>query len=283
MSGPRKSLLDKLPKHKMVLNPKSYRMAHPIYAMKDLDEIKVTHKEVKGIKDTTAKRVVQFCRYSFDKIILGGFDPKTCNDERTWLNRVIFLESIAGIPGMVGAMQRHMRSLRTLERDHGWIHHLLQEAENERMHLFLFLTMRNPGIPFRIMLALAQVGVSNWYFLMYLLWPRWCHRWVGYLEEEAVHTYTLLLEAVDEGRLPAWKDMPAPRDAVEYYMLPPGNDKIRDMLAAIRADEACHRDLNHHFADIPSWQDVENHEVTILDTDDAKKFQFNEAQIGEES
>ena len=36
------------------------------------------------------------------------------------------------------------------------------------------------------------------------------------------------------------------------------------MFAAIRADEACHRDLNHHFADIPSWRDVENHEVTIL-------------------
>jgi len=69
--------------------------------------------------------------------------------------------------------------------------------------------------------------------------------------------------------------MPAPRDAVEYYMLPPGNDKIRDMLAAIRADEACHRDLNHHFADIPSWQDVENHEVTILDEEEQKNFQFN--------
>merc|ERR1711865_816030 len=94
----RASLLDKLPKHKMVLNPKSYRMAHPIYAMKDLEDIKVTHKEVKGFRDTTAKKVVQFCRFSFDKIILGGFDPKTCNDERAWLNRVIFLESIAGIP-----------------------------------------------------------------------------------------------------------------------------------------------------------------------------------------
>ena len=66
-------------------------------------------------------------------------------------------------------------------------------------------------------------------------------------------------------------------------MLPPGNDRIRDMLAAIRADEACHRDLNHHFADIPSWQDVENHEVTILDTEDAKKFTFNEARIEENS
>lgn len=112
---------------------------------------------------------------------------------------------------------------------------------------------------------------------MYLISPKWCHRWVGYLEEEAVHTYTLLLEAVDEGRLPHWKDKLAPRDAIDYYMLPEGNQNIRDMLAAIRADEACHRDLNHHFADIPSWQDVENHEVTIVESDEGKTMKFNRA------
>jgi hypothetical protein len=56
---------------------------------------------------------------------------------------------------MIGGMQRHLRSLRTLERDHGWIHHLLQEAENERMHLFFFLKQRNPGIFFRIAVAMA--------------------------------------------------------------------------------------------------------------------------------
>ena len=103
---------------------------------------------------------------------------------------------------------------------------------------------------------------------MYLVAPRWCHRWVGYLEEEAVHTYTMLLEAIDEGRLPVWKDMKAPEDAVNYYLLPETNQKVRDMINAVRADEACHRDLNHHFADIPSWRDVESHEVTILERED---------------
>lgn len=97
-----------------------------------------------------------------------------------------------------------MRSLRTLERDHGWIHHLLGEAENERMHLFLLLTMRNPGILYRIIVAIAQFIVYNGYFFMYAVAPRSCHRWVGYLEEEAVHTYSTLLKAIDEGRLPVW-------------------------------------------------------------------------------
>ena len=92
------------------------------------------------------------------RTVRGGFDmasrynPEKMN-ERDWLNRIVFLETVAGVPGMVGGMVRHLKSLRTLERDHGWIHHLLQEAENERMHLFIFLTMRNPGVFFRVSIA----------------------------------------------------------------------------------------------------------------------------------
>ena len=46
-------------------------------------------------------------------------------DERKWLRRIVFLETVAGVPGMVGAMVRHLRSLRHMDRDHGWIHTLL--------------------------------------------------------------------------------------------------------------------------------------------------------------
>ena len=35
------------------------------------------------------------------------------------------LETIAGVPGMIGAMTRHFHSLRRLTRDNGWIHTLL--------------------------------------------------------------------------------------------------------------------------------------------------------------
>ena len=106
------------------------------------------------------------------------------------------METIAGVPGMVGAMHRHLRSLRSLERDGGWIHHLLQEAENERMHLFFFLRMRNPGILFRIMITSGQFFFMNGYFLAYLISPKLCHRFVGYLEEEAVYTYSVLLNCI---------------------------------------------------------------------------------------
>jgi len=42
-----------------------------------------------------------------------------------WVQRCLILETVAGVPGMVGGMARHLRSLRALERDRGWIHHLL--------------------------------------------------------------------------------------------------------------------------------------------------------------
>ena len=270
----KKSLLDKMPKHKLMLDPKSYRMAHPIYSQSEVEQVKFTHKAPEGIRDKVTRFAIKATRSSFD--VVSGYDPKTL-DERGWMNRVIFLETIAGVPGMVGGMQRHLRSLRTLERDHGWIHHLLQEAENERMHLFFFLKLRNPGVLYRLIIAAGQGIFFNAYFLMYMITPSTCHRFVGYLEEEAVHTYTVLLEQIDNGNLKHWAQMRAPQEAIEYYNLP--NDaSFRDMVSHVRADEACHRDLNHHFADIPWYECVDSHEVTI--NTEAKAEQELDFHIG---
>jgi hypothetical protein len=48
------------------------------------------------------------------------------------LNRVIYLETIAEVPGMVGAVIRHFRSLRQMKSDGGMLQMLLEEANNER-------------------------------------------------------------------------------------------------------------------------------------------------------
>ena len=37
-------LIDKLPKHRVVMNPKSYRMAHPVYSKTDIERVHYTHK-----------------------------------------------------------------------------------------------------------------------------------------------------------------------------------------------------------------------------------------------
>jgi len=91
----------------------------------------------------------------------------------------------------------------------------------------------------------------NVYSIAYLLFPKYCHRFVGYLEEEAVHTYTIAVKALDDGKLPLWNNMKPPLDAIEYYELDPKTATMRDVLLSIRADEAVHRSVNHHFSDIP--------------------------------
>ena len=95
---------------------------------------------------------------------------------------------------MVGGMLRHLRSLRRMQRDNGWINTLLEEAENERMHLLTFLEIRQPGIFFRTNVILAQGIMFNMFFAAYLVSPQFCHALVGYLEEEAVKTYTHALK-----------------------------------------------------------------------------------------
>ena len=223
-------------------------MAHPVYRIQDIEHIKPYHHTPLNVGDKVAFNVVRLARSSFD--LFSRYNPDKMN-EKQWLNRMIFLETVAGVPGMVGAMWRHLHSIRRMEHDHGWIHHLLQEAENERMHLFIFLNLRNPGVLMRIMVAGAQFFAMNAYMLAYLLFPKSCHRFVGYLEEEAVHTYTVALNSYDAGKMPLWETMKPPLDALEYYELDPDTATMRDVLLSVRADEAVHRSVNHHFSDIP--------------------------------
>ena len=61
---------------------------------------------------------------------------------------------------MIAAMTRHLKSLRYMRRDHGWIHTLLEEAENERMHLLTAMVLRNPGPLFKA----AVIGAQGLYF-----------------------------------------------------------------------------------------------------------------------
>ena len=54
-------------------------------------------------------------------------------------HRAVVLETIAAVPGMVGATINHLNALRRMRDDDGWIRILLEEAENERMHLMTFV------------------------------------------------------------------------------------------------------------------------------------------------
>lgn len=166
-----------------------------------------------------------------------------------WLVRIVFLESVAGVPGMMAAMARHLHSLRLLRRDKGWIHTLLEDAANERQHLLVALKLYEPGLFMRALLIGAQGVFCNFFFLLYLVAPRVAHRFVGVLEEEAVVTYTRILEDVQAGRLPEWQHYPAPQIAIDYWGLKKEATMV-DVVRALRADEANHRYINHTLAEL---------------------------------
>lgn len=174
-----------------------------------------------------------------------------CFGPDAWLNRIIFLETIAGVPGMVAATCRHLQSLRLMRRDKGWIHTMLEDAENERMHLLTFMELAKPGWIARTFALLAQGVFYNFFFVFYLVSPRVAHRFVGVLEEEAVTTYSFILEDLKQGRLPEWENVPAPDIAKQYWQLA-DNAMLVDVIRAVRADEATHRHINHTFASLES-------------------------------
>ncbi|KAG5233748.1 ubiquinol oxidase [Salix suchowensis] len=160
--------------------------------------------------------------------------------------RAMMLETVAAVPGMVGGMLLHCRSLRKFEHSGGWIKALIEEAENERMHLMTFMEVAQPRWYERALVFTVQGVFFNAYFLGYLISPKFAHRVVGYLEEEAIHSYTEFLAEVDRGNI---ENVPAPAIAIDYWRLPP-ESTLRDVVVAVRADEAHHRDVNHFASDI---------------------------------
>ena len=84
----------------------------------------------------------------------------------------------------------------------------------------------------------------NSFFLLYLVSSRTAHRVVGYFEEEAIVSYTEYLAKIESGRI---ENIAAPQIAVDYWKLEP-DARLKDVVIAVRADEAGHRDVNHRFA-----------------------------------
>lgn len=192
------------------------------------------HHTPTSLSDQVALRVVKFMRVFADAFFAKRYG-----------HRAVVLETVAAVPGMVGGVLQHLKSLRRIRDDEGWIRELLDEAENERMHLMAFIQIAQPSVLERALILLAQGVFFNLYFILYLVAPRTAHRIVGYLEEEAVISYTQYLELVENGHV---ENSPAPQMAIDYWKLSP-DARLRDLIIAVRADEAGHRDKNHEYAD----------------------------------
>lgn len=192
-----------------------------------------THHPAKSLRDKMAWGLVKFFRFFADTFF-----------RKRYGNRAIVLETVAAVPGMVGAALLHFRCLRKIKNDEGWIRTLLEEADNERMHLMTFVHIAQPNWFERFIIFVAQAMFIVLYFLMYVISSKMAHRFVGYLEEEAVVSYTHYIEEIDAGRI---NNCPAPQVAINYWQLPE-DATLRDVVLVVREDEVLHRDVNHGLA-----------------------------------
>lgn len=201
----------------------------------DLERPLDVHVKPVTLSDKIAFAFVKFLRFFADTFF-----------SKRYGHRAVVLETVAAVPGMVGGLLLHLTALRKMRDDEGWIRTLLDEAENERMHLMTFIEIAQPNRFERLLIMVVQLLFYNAYFFLYLLAPRTAHRVVGYFEEEAVISYTAYLNEVEAGR---HENVTAPQIAIDYWQLPQ-NAKLTDVIIAVRADEAEHRDVNHGFVDI---------------------------------
>jgi len=192
------------------------------------------HRVPGDFSDRVAYALVKFLRFLADAFFAHRYG-----------HRAVVLETIAAVPGMVGGALQHLRALRRMESDHGRIRTLTDEAENERMHLMTFIHVAKPSAFERMLILVTQGVFYNLFFLLYMISAKTAHRLVGYLEEEAVYSYTEYLAGLDRG---AYVNVPAPKIAIDYWQLAP-DARLRDVIVAVRADEARHRDVNHKLAD----------------------------------
>lgn len=210
-----------------------------------MSHFELSHKPATKISEQVAYKITQILKFTLN-IFYGS----------KYAKRAVILETIAAVPGMVAGMFNHMKALRRMKDDEGWIRELLDEAENERMHLMIFLDVAKPSWIERALVLIGQGVFILVYTLIYLLSSKIAHRVVGYFEEEACKSYTEYLGKIDDGEV---ENVTAPQIAIDYYELS-ADATLYDVILRIRMDEAKHRDKNHSFADAYENRDLPAHQ-----------------------
>ena len=190
---------------------------------------------VTRIRNSLAMAMTKFFRFFADTFFAKRYG-----------HRAVVLETVAGVPGMVGGMWLHMKSLRKMKTGYGPdIREMLAEAENERMHLMFFIEIANPNWFERYLVLFAQALFFIFYMILYMIDYKTAHRMIGYFEEEAVRSYTDYLTMVENGEV---ENVPAPELAIKYYNMKK-SAKLSDLIVKVRADEMHHSKVNHGLAD----------------------------------
>ena len=186
------------------------------------------------ISDSFAKSMTMFFRFIADTFFAKRYG-----------HRAVVLETIAGVPGIVAGVWLHAKSLRKMKT--GWgpkIREMMEEAENERMHLMIFIDIAQPTWLERWIVLFAQFIFIIFYTILYIFFPKTAHRMIHYFEEEAVVSYTNYLHMISSGQT---EDVPAPQIAIEYYGLQ-GDARLSDVIVKVREDEKHHAKVNYNYS-----------------------------------
>jgi hypothetical protein len=95
------------------------------YTQEQILSVQIAHKNAANMPDKLALATVRLLRWGMD-FVTGYRSPSNTKSaantmtEKQWITRFIFLESVAGVPGMVAGMLRHLKSIRRMKRDYGW-------------------------------------------------------------------------------------------------------------------------------------------------------------------
>jgi hypothetical protein len=105
-----------------------------VYNEEQMNAVTVAHREATTTSDKLALVAVTVLRSGLDfatgyrherAVDLNAKDPEAARKkyamtEEKYMIRNVFLESVAGVPGMVAGMIRHLNSMRRMKRDNGW-------------------------------------------------------------------------------------------------------------------------------------------------------------------
>ena len=116
-----------------------------------------SHRSPENLSDHVALIITKILRFFADTFF-----------SKRYGHRAVVLETVAAVPGMVGGMWIHLTCLRKMQSDRGWIKILLDEAENERMHLMTFIEIAQPKWYERLIILVAQAIFWNFYFILYV-------------------------------------------------------------------------------------------------------------------
>src|SRR3569832_558656 len=123
------------------------------------------HHQPKGVADRVAFGFVKLLRFFADTFFAKRYG-----------HRAVVLETVAAVPGLVGATLNHLKCLRRMCDDRGWIKTLMDEAENARMHLMTFIEVAKPTLFERFVILGVQWVFYLAFFALYLISSKTAHR-----------------------------------------------------------------------------------------------------------